>query len=469
MKFLILYLLLFVSIEANADKLWSGWPAPSTYPDGDSCIAAAKTAWIASVQHYIPVATCTFTPQTFSYGKIKLTIGVCTSGSLSCAITGCSTVGEEVPNCAANQTYKCADDCTCACDPPIPTCIEPEPHPCDFYDPQGSDAMFSKNIQCKLGIEWDQATCAYKHKDGCTTADGYSGPFGGYVEGGPGESDLGKMTCIHGCNYVFDEYNSETGALHSSLTIQSCSTPPVPPTGEYDDEKIQAVDDTWEPDNDLDTGTNCGEFNGEYLCVDTIPNGTCVTTPGGSYVCVSPPSVTPDTPVPLSPDIRIRTPGPNPTDPGDDDYTDFYKKPPPNTVPTCPDGYTYTAGKCVKPPLVDGTCPTGSTLINGVCVYDKDLGGPFAGPGGSMGPGLGGPPAFSYLDTLNTFFDKVRNSPLLDFSPNCGGGSASCPALAILGTTTTIHCDLAENAVPMFSAFLWLVGGLVAIRAVFSA
>lgn len=356
---------------------------------------------------------------------------------------------------------------TWACEVTPPSCVQPDNHPCDIY-PESGTFSGEKYLTCRLNVEFDLEDCTFKHKYGCTNSDGYSGPFGGYFQPDP-NAVLGSHQCVYGCEYVVDELDTYSGGMHVTLNGLTCSnTVANIPNTEYKQEDIVNNDNTWEPENDP-TKPNCGEFNGEFICLDSIESGTCVTTPNGAIVCVSPPDVVPDSPVPLDPDIKIRIPGDDPDIPSDDEDIDIYRKPPTGTIPECPTGSIYVNGRCIHTPNPDGSCPDGYILYGDQCVFSGSLGGPFAGPSGSLGGGLGGPPSFSYLDTLNTFYDKVRNSPLLDFSPNCGTGSSSCPSLTVLGTTTRIHCDLAENAVPIFSAFLWLVGGLVAIRAVFSA
>lgn len=464
MKYLI-YLFLLISIPANSALIqWKGSKDNLYYSDSGVCITEQKRIWDTQWASYVRCRTWTHTLGTNTIGA---GLGGCAGGGVWCTVQG---------GCVKPAGFVCAypgypvvnDGCiwTCSTDPP--PCSAPEVHPCDVYDPNGPPVTVSKNLSCRFGMIWDSAICDYKHKYGCTTADGYSGPFGGYFSGGQGYV-LGQKSCIFGCEYYLDEVNSD-GTGHSSITMTSCSgvTPPI--TGDYDNEIIEEDDVVWEPDNDLDTGTNCGEFNGEYLCVESIPDGSCVQTPSGGVVCVSPPPAIPDTPIPVTPDLSITNPGENPSDPADDDRVDYYG---PNTinpvVPQCPNGSTYVAGKCVAAPNPDGSCPPGYIKYGDQCILDKDIGGPFGGSSGGLGPGLGGPPAFSYLDTLMVFYDQVESSPILDFAPSCGTGSASCPSLSVMGFTTRIHCDLSDEAIPMISAFFWLVAGLVAIRAVFSA
>lgn len=348
------------------------------------------------------------------------------------------------------------------CGIPPNSCNEPINHPCDQYD--AVDGM--KAFECRGLMHWDSTICDYVHNNGCTTEAGYSGPFGGYYDS-RGES-LGDQQCIFGCTYTVDEVNQSNGGIHVALGGSTCTNGSALDAPDnidaYDDETITDNGSTWEPDNDLDPSTNCGEFNGEYVCVDSVPDGECVTTPGGAYFCSSPPPVVPNVPNIGSPDISIDIPGDDLESPLDDRHIDMYPKP---YTPTCPDGSTYQNGQCVRDP-VDGACPSGYTLYNGKCVFDQNLGGPFKGPNIGGGAGLGEPPSYSFLQSAQNFMDTVENAPILNFAPNCTI-SGSCSPFVVLGVSTSIHCTLLNEAKPILQALLYLSAGLLAIRVFLSA
>jgi hypothetical protein len=458
MKFLIFYLLLFVSIEANADKLWSGWPASGTYPDAVSCINAAESAWLVSVPYY---ASCvSFTRSFYSNGAIKSQISGCTSGYLTCTAQGCPTTLVPTGACPTGTTMICSDTCSCSCTAPAPVCEEPQVHPCDMF-------TGDKAISCKLGVSWDSAVCDW-HSASC--AEG--GPFGGYSSRSPGAgSKLGSTACLAQCLYrVTEEAELEMRIEADGSSCVGDEEPDEVP--QETTECLVGTNADWCPDQT--TGTNCGYINDEYVCLESIPAGTCVSSPNGAVICVSPPDEVPDTPKPVSPDISDQVNQLGGGAHGTGNTINIYGDETINNgggIVKCPSGSVYKDGQCQISPGGDGTCPPGYTKYGEtLCIYDGNKGGKFAGPGYSIQWELPEVPEYDYSDFMNGKFSEIQSSPILSFMPHCSSGNAgTCPKFKVMGQETDIHCRLVELMIPVFEAYLNLVAALLAARIVLSA
>lgn len=357
---------------------------------------------------------------------------------------------------------------TRSCVPDQPECPEPPLHPCDTRDPL-------KAYYCKLTVTWDEDQCFWKSNN-CGWEE--MSPFAGYYTPNEMTPELGGQVCWFGCEFWVDEVltdeMTQQSLVHVSAKGQYCiptvndpSTEDIPP----EDKTVDTEDgDSWEPDNNSET--YCGEFNGTEICVNTVPEGTCVARADGSVICRGTPEPEPNTVNPVEPDISTEMGGGT-------GRVYFYSQDtifgsPPGGgggLIQCPTGTEYKEGVCQQPAGEGGTCPPGFTLQGGVCVY-TDLGqfGTFAGPPVTVGPTEFPPvPEFSYYDSLSSMMGTISASPLLSISPQCSSSSSSCPSFEIMGQSTTIHCDLAQNAIPLLNAFLWLSAGLISLRAVLSA
>lgn len=342
---------------------------------------------------------------------------------------------------------------TRSCVPDQPECPEPPLHPCDTRDPL-------KAGFCKTIVTWDSNQCQWKSNN-CGWEE--MSNFGGYYY-----SDFldpvknGNTVCMFGCAFNHDETWAGTPPVyHISANGQYCipDTPEPDPTEPPPLDNIETDDgDTWEPDDN--PNTYCGEFNGEYVCVDSIPDNTCVSTPGGNIVCVGSPEPKPET---------VKQPPPDPDLGGvigDGNYY-FYDNDTINYggggLRICPEGYTLEDGICVKAP-VDGECPPGSTLQGGMCVYtDPGQWGQFNPPSGQNPPFPDIPP-YDYSTSLSNAFNALSSANILNIQLNCSSSNFQCPSLSIMGVSTDIHCDLITMAMPYFQIALWGIAGFLAIR-----
>lgn len=367
----------------------------------------------------------------------------------------CSDGQDGSPSCPSGQHFEnvngCVDD--------APDCDEPERHPCDMFSGD-------KAISCKVTVSWDLQSCKWISS---SCAEG--GPFGGYSSRVDGAgSKLGSTACLAGCMYKVTEESEKEMRVEASG--ESCTGDEQEEVAEETTECLVGVNADWCPDKV--TGTNCGTVNGEPICIDPIPAGTCVSSPNGAVVCVSPPEVEPDTPKPVNPDIHDQINGLGGGGDGTGNNINIYGD---VTIDNggglirCPTGSTYKDGQCQTTPGGDGTCPPGYTkYAETLCIYDGNKGGKFSGPGYTLEWSLPDVPEYDYSAFMNGKFAEVQNAPILSFLPSCGGGgSSSCPKLTVMGQETDIHCRLAELIVPVFEAYLNLFAAIAAARIVLSA
>lgn len=121
------------------------------------------------------------------------------------------------------------------------------------------------------------------------------------------------------CKMVVDDItmlSSNAGLVSYSGTNQNCTTEPeVPMTAANQEENcISSGTDTFCTEPDL-ADQNCGMLNGEYICLDAVPDGDCTFYGNGNMACStnagSPPA--PDdgvtAGVPATPDSTIESNG----------------------------------------------------------------------------------------------------------------------------------------------------------------
>ena len=147
-----------------------------------------------------------------------------------------------------------------------------------------------------LNMHWDAAVCQWVFDDCQGGADGLSTD----VPYQPG-LEPGTAHCVSGC--IFTSQSVSGGVAWLTETDSSCEPAAGSGLGGAPDHAGCVSNDAGEwcyQEPPEGPNSNCGWFNGEYVCPDGIPDNTCVSTQAGSIVCVGAPfsgppdQVTPD-------------------------------------------------------------------------------------------------------------------------------------------------------------------------------
>ena len=451
---------------------WGGWNINQTANCGASGIATVASknfrSMLTACNDFISQINTSTTYTNCNPPKVATYFSNdyknCTYKTTQGTSTSSNTV-TQYPTCPYGGTLTSSNGGMCVNSPnqPPPECPQPQNHPCDYTASEYQSF-------CKSILTWDTTSCEWQSSNcGWEEMNGFNGYYPNV------SASIGEQGCMWGCLGKVDEVTN--GIPHLTFSGGACASPisnPLEPEApiDYCDGTVNAE---WCPDPN--PSTNCGEYNGEYVCLDSIPDNTCQTTTSGNVFCVGYPTPpTPNTVKPVDPQ-----PGPDYSttinnNSNQTTNTNIYNNTTiinyGNGFPNCPSGTTYQNGVCVKPPddPNNPTCPPGFELKNGVCEYTAlGQGGPFNGPSINIPANFANIPDYSYFEPLNELFTAIQSAPILDFSPSCSPGTASCPAFSVMGISTSIHCDLAEYAIPLIQAFLWLVAGLAAVRAVLSA
>jgi len=211
-----------------------------------------------------------------------------------------------------------------------------------------------------------------------------------------------------------------------------------------------------------DTGTggkNCGMFNGDRVCVGTVPKGTCVGYSSGGAACVSA-AGTGNAATPPAPNNG--TPGttatPSATVSANGQTVNYYS----STVVGGSTAAPTTGAPVQGDPI--GTQGTGTSPQPGECDGDACT---------------GTTPTLESLDSFQAitqgFMGRVEGSALLTTVTGLGAAvpSGVCPrpTLALFGTTFTwtTMCDLWDQISGVINAVMLAVWGLLAVRIVLSA
>lgn len=202
---------------------------------------------------------------------------------------------------------------------------------------------------------------------------------------------------------------------------------------------------------------NCGSVNGEAVCLDSVPPGSCVLMSGGGAVCDGNPGSTAG-PVdemdePLEPDAVLELVD----DEGDISIINYYSQ---STVNGGVGGVT-------------GTDDTGSSGGGG---------GGDGGLGGCTGDSCDGslPDDLEELDSFaeitQGFLDRVGQAPIIESVTGVGEAipSGTCPdwSFEMFDTDLSLSapmCSIWENISGILSAAMLVVWGLLAARIVLSA
>ena len=286
-----------------------------------------------------------------------------------------------------------------------------------------------------------------------------------------GDCDAPQVCAVEGLSFI----KSGTGTAPATFCSLGCTFNADGPSismgggwaGSYTASGACSPDVSPEPAtglNCLSTGTvqycvdpgaseNCGTINGEYVCLENVPQGNCMFLAGGSAVC---------------------TDG-SQTDPPDETFTDGDG----NTYDIYTDGQTGgTSGGNGTSAGTDNTTGAGSGASSGG-TGDGD------GEGDCDGANCQGelPGDNENVDDFGTlfsnFYGRVEGSPIISSFSGLPGsvGAGSCegfssdPIAALDGTTLTIdaHCTLWPEVLPLLQTFMmavWaLIGGIIILRA----
>ncbi len=107
----------------------------------------------------------------------------------------------------------------------------------------------------------------------------------------PGNGIGGGAICMENTGCVANIVNkTEIGSSDLVLyvgTANGCtSQPDVQAETSFDPQCIAEGGDTW-CSSDNQTGENCGELNGAYICLETVPDGACTFFGNGDMACSS--------------------------------------------------------------------------------------------------------------------------------------------------------------------------------------
>jgi len=209
-----------------------------------------------------------------------------------------------------------------------------------------------------------------------------------------------------------------------------------------------------------DTTKNCGVFNGQTVCLDSVPTGQCVFFGNGDLACGS--TATNSPPLPDN-----GTPGT------------------PATPDAVLDGAVGAVQKLVKL-FTSGTVNSSSNEVTGGLISDQNLGGSGSTAGSAAavqegveaaleGLGIGDAPTEGDIDGasgggLGDELGTTAAPTPTDWS-GLGGwlGSGSCPApqsVAVLGSSVTVEFDAICDFLAIIGIVAVAISGLVGIRIV---
>lgn len=332
-----------------------------------------------------------------------------------------------VCTCPPGETW---DGDSCEAAPPPEPCVPPE-----IGDPGACICPFPYVEDLETGA------CV---SDTCTTEMPY-------LEAEPGVTP-GTVGCFAGCAYtaimsvdVVDPNTSYSQMRPNGTDCPSVVPEPPPVVGTPD--PTQCITDALGNSICIDGNapTNCGTVNGEYVCIPSMEDNSCVSTPGGSIVCIG--SGAPDTGSDGTPENPTPVPAPAFQLTG---------------LPEPASGTTGTDGSDQAPvqiwPVGEGT---GAAL--------------FAFPGTDTdGDGLDDGGAVA---TADPEFSPADAEELLDEKDEPLGGpfgsmswyvpeSGTCPAptsMEVFGQTSYVEWDVACDLMEMIRPFVIALGAMNAL------
>lgn len=272
-----------------------------------------------------------------------------------------------------------------------------------------------------------------------------------YLEAEPGVP-TGTVGCFAGCAYtavttvdVADPATSYTQMKPNGTDCPSVVPEPPPIVGTPD--PTQCVTDALGNSVCIDGNapTNCGTVNGEYVCIPSMEDNSCVSTPGGSIVCIG--SGAPDTGADGTPENPTPVPAPAFQLTG---------------LPEPASGTTGTDGSDQAPvqiwPVGEGT---GAALF---ALPGTDTDGDGLDDGGTVATA---DPDFSPADAeeLLAEVDEPNGGPFGAMSwyvPETG----QCPAptaMEVFGTTSYVEWDVACDLMEMIRPFVIALGAMNAL------
>lgn len=286
--------------------------------------------------------------------------------------------------------------------------------------------------------------------------------------------------CVNGCEVEVDPADVSAVASGKSIAIgfgkatgRSCGATGVP-HDEYVPEVLEDSPNSCQTNASgdlvcMEESTNCGLYNGDRICMDTVEDGECVSYASGGTACfvdtggaTAPPHPDDGTPgQPADPDMQLE---------GGGDTINYYNEETTNN----------SSGGAPAP----GTNP--------------DAPGQGPAPGGGGGGGGGGGSGTSvdveidfgegslpdtdlttecdFNECTQEFFTRVQAAPLLASVSGVGAAvpSGSCPTYNLEAFAETFSlsepmCDIWDTVSPLLSGVFLILWGWVATRIVLSA
>lgn len=279
----------------------------------------------------------------------------------------------------------------------------------------------------------------------CPFVDGES-----FIKSGSGSPPA--SICNGGCNLVQNGPNiAMDGGYTGSYSVQgSCSGgDPDPPDALTDNLNCVSSSNGTQYCVDPNATENCGTVNGEYVCLNSIPDGACIFTGSGQAICNN-----------VS---AANTPADTITDPDGNSFDVF------------PNGTGGQAGGGATPGTNDsdgdgqpGSVGDGSG--EGTCPSWEDCDETHSG-------GLADIPddGCDFGCIMGAFWTDINAGPwgqsLNSVALTSGAAACPAPSFAIFDTTFTMdfHCSLGETVRTMLSIVFLGIWGLAATRVVLSA
>lgn len=136
---------------------------------------------------------------------------------------------------------------------------------------------------CGLNEHWDESACMCVFDD-CSTEASWRDAEA-FVA-------VGANLCVKGCFFtavtavVLSPEGTPTEGTQLKPAGTACEMAVIPDLQGVPDPDQCISDDEFSLCIDGKGPTNCGEFNGEFVCIPSMDNDTCLTTPKGAIVCV---------------------------------------------------------------------------------------------------------------------------------------------------------------------------------------
>lgn len=339
---------------------------------------------------------------------------------------------------------------------------------------------------CSSGSEFSdtQNLTARTNPNGCPVCP----PIGEIrtVSGTGGIGTSPSMACLEGCSFARDGVGIEGAGGNWTMTYSSKGTPcsGTGATANDDDEDDKDCDATGAicKDPGDGSGSNCGIYNGDRVCVDSAPPGGCVGYTSGGVACKgadngSTPPATPPAPnngtpgTPATPDATVTSTRGGGT-------IHYYG---PGTV----------SGSSEEPETGPAT-PSGGYRPIGPGTGGSDGGSSGGGDGDGEGDGGGectGPscdadvPDLDDIGTVSeafgSFWGSLNEVPLVEAATGLGAslGSGACPdwstSIAVYGETWDVDfsgiCTTWDSVSAVLSIVMLVFWGFIAFRILFSA